>query len=189
MKTAIATALLAAALAVPAVAAPVTYTLDGKHSFPSFGYEHLGLSSQRSRFDRTTGTVTLDQEARTASVDVTIDMTSVDTGSEVFNEHIQAADLLDTARYPTATFKSTKVHFDGDTPSSIDGELTIKGITMPVTLTVTHFAAKDHPMLKRPAIGANATTTVKRSDFNAGLYVPAVGDEVTIDIAIEAIAQ
>jgi polyisoprenoid-binding protein YceI len=122
-------------------------------------------------------------------VDIVIDTTSVDTGSQLFNGHIQGEDFLDTAKYPTATFKSTKVVFEGDKPVSIDGNLTLKGVTKPVTLTVTSFQNMAHPMLKKDAIGANATVTVKRSEFNAGKYAPYVGDDVKIDIAVEAIQE
>jgi polyisoprenoid-binding protein YceI len=111
----------------------------------------------------------------------------VDTGSDLFDQHIQGADFLDTANHPTATFKSTKVVFDGDKPARVEGNLTIKGVTKPVTLNVTSFLAKPHPMLKKDALGANATAMIKRSDFNAGKYAPNVGDEVTLEIAIEAI--
>jgi polyisoprenoid-binding protein YceI len=113
----------------------------------------------------------------------------VDTGHSTFNEHIQGDDFLNTAKYLNATFKSTRVEFIGDKPSTIEGNLTLKGVSRPVTLTVTSFQAMPHPMMKRDAIGANAHTTVKRSDFNAGKYVPHVGDEVRIDIAIEAIKE
>lgn len=184
-----AAAIFAAAFAAPALAAPQTYTVDGTHTFPSFSYNHFGLSTQLSRFNKTTGTVTLDQAAKTGSVDITIDMKSVDTGYATFNEHIQDEDFLDTAKFPTATFKSTKVNFDGDKPVSVEGDLTIKGVTKPVTLNVTHFTATSHPMLNKPAIGANASTVIKRTEFNAGKYAPNVGDEVTINIAIEAVAQ
>lgn len=180
---------LSAAAAAPALAAPETYTLDGAHSFPRFSYNHFGYSQQLSRFDKTTGTVVLDKAARTGSVDVVIDTQSVNTGFPLFNEHIQGEDFLDTARYPTATFKSTKVVFEGDKPVSVDGNLTIKGVTKPVTLTVTSFQAMPHPMFKKDAIGANAFTVVKRSEFNAGKYAPYVGDEVRIDLAVEAIKQ
>lgn len=180
---------LAAAAAAPALAAPQTYVVDGKHTFPRFSYNHLGYSIQLSRFDTTTGKVVFDRVAKTGSVDMVIDTKSVSTGSTTFNEHIQGEDFLDTAKYPTATFKSTKVTFDGDKPATIEGNLTLKGITKPVTLTVTHFHAMPHPMVKKDAIGANATTKVKRTDFNMGKNVPYVGDEVTIDIAIEAINQ
>lgn len=189
MKTlaTLALATLTAALAAPALAAPQTFAIDNSHTFPRFSYSHFGLSTQLSRFNKTTGTVVLDKAAKTASVDVTIDMKSVDTGFALFNNHIQGADFLDTATYPTATFKSTKVHFDGDKPTAIDGNLTIKGVTKPVTLKVTAFTAMPHPMLKKDAIGANATVVIKRSEFNAGKYAPNVGDDVTIDIALEAV--
>ena len=181
--------ILAAVAAAPALAAPETFVVDSTHSFPSFSYNHLGYSIQMSRFDKATGTITLDKAAKTAAVDIVIDTKSVNTGSATFNEHIQGEDFLDTAKHPTATFKSTKVVFEGDKPVSIDGNLTLKGITRPVTLKVTSFHAMPHPMMKKDAIGANATTKVKRTDFNMGKNVPYVGDEVTIDIALEAIKQ
>ena len=182
-------AILLATTSAAAVAAPETYQVDGTHTFPRFSYNHHGLSIQTSQFNITTGTVTLDKEARTGAVDITIDTRAIDTGSAVFNEHIQAEDFLDTAKYPTATFKSTRVVFEGDQPRAIEGDLTIKGITKPVTLQVTHFAAMTHPMLKKDAIGANASTLIKRSEFNAGKYAPHVGDEVTITVAIEAVKE
>ncbi len=186
---------LAAALAfatvaaTSAIAAPQTYLVEGTHTFPRFSYSHFGYSTQLSRFDKTTGTVVFDAEGKTGSVDIVIDMTSVNTGFTDFNGHIQGEDFLDTAKFPKATFKSTKVVFEDGKPKSIDGNLTIKGVTKPVTLTVSSFQAMPHPMLKKPALGANAWTVIKRSEFNAGKFAPYVGDEVRIDIAIEAIQQ
>jgi len=180
---------LAASFAAPTLAAPETYLIDGNHTFPSFSYSHLGYSIQMSRFNKTTGKVTLDKAAKTGSVDVAIDMKSVDTGSATFNEHIQGEDFLDTAKYPTATFKSTGVKFEGDKPVAVDGNLTIKGVTRPVTLKVTSFLNMPHPMMKKDALGANATTVIKRSEFNAGKYAPNVGDDVTLTIAIEAFKE
>jgi len=185
----LAAALLVAGLSQAAVAAPATYEIDPTHTFPRFSYSHFGLSTQLSRFNDTRGTVTWDREARTASVEIVIDTTSVDTGYATFDEHIQAEDFLDTARHPTATFRSTRVTFDGDRPVAIEGELTIKGITRPVTLEVTHFTSMVHPMLDKDAIGAMARTTIRRTDFGAGKYAPNVGDEVTIEIALEAVKQ
>jgi polyisoprenoid-binding protein YceI len=173
-----------------AMAEPQTYVLDSMHTFSRFSYTHLGFSQQLSRFNKTTGTVVYDAQAKTGSVDVVIDAKSVDTGSDLFNEHIQGEDFLSTAKFPEATFKSTKVVFEGDKPVSIQGNLTLKGVTKPVTLTVTSFVAKPHPMMNgKPAIGANAFTMVKRSDFNAGKYAPYVDDEVRIDIALEALQK
>ena len=189
MKKTLIAAAFAAFFAGQAIAAPQTYTIDPTHTFPRFSYNHMGMSKQILRFNQTTGTVVLDKAAKQAEVDVTIDMNSVDTGVEVFNGHIKGADFLDTAQFPTATFKSTKVIFEGDKPVSIEGNLTIKGITKPVTLKVTSFFNGEHPMLKKEAVGANAETVIKRSEFNAGKFAPAVSDEVTIDIALEAIVK
>jgi polyisoprenoid-binding protein YceI len=180
---------LLACLAAPAFAAPATYVIDDSHTYPRFSYNHLGFSNQVARFNNTSGMVVFDKEAKNGSVDLVIDMKSVDTGSAEFDEHIQAEEFFHTAKYPKATFKSTKVEFEGNKPSKIQGDLTIKGITKPVTLTVTSFEAKQHPMQKKDAIGANAYTMVKRSDFNAAKYAPAVSDEVRIDISIEAIKE
>lgn len=189
MKKQLASLILALAAASPALAAPETYTVDGTHTFPRFSYSHLGYSTQLSRFNSTSGKVVYDAAAKTGTVDIVIDAKSVDTGYATFNEHIQGEDFLDTAKFPTATFKSTKVVFEGDKPAKIEGQLTIKGVTKPVTLTVTDFKAAPHPMLKKNAIGANAWTVIKRSEFNAGKFAPYVGDDVRIDIAIEAIVQ
>lgn len=185
-----ATLVLAGAASVSAtsvMAAPETYSVDGTHTYPRFSYSHFGMSTQLSRFNKTTGTVVIDKAAKTAKVDITIDMTSVDTGFATFNEHIQGADFLDTAQFPTATFKSSKVRFEGDKPVALDGDLTIKGVTKPVTLTVSNFVSMPHPMLKKDAIGADAQVVIKRSEFNAGKYAPHVGDDVTITVALEAI--
>jgi len=181
--------LIAAVLATPAFAAPTAFVIDNNHTFPNFSYSHLGYSIQMSRFNKTSGKVMLDKDAETGSVDVVIDMKSVDTGSALFNEHIQGPDYLNTAEFPTATFKSTAVKFERGNPVAVEGNMTMKGITKPVTLKVTGFHSMMHPMAKREAIGANATATVKRTEFNAGKNVPYVGDEVTINIAIEAIKE
>ncbi len=180
---------IAATFSTAALAAPETYVIEGSHTLPRFSYDHHGYSTQLSRFDKTTGKITIDRAAKTGSVDITIDTTSVNTGFQLFNEHIQGEDFLHTEKYPTATFKSNSIKFDGDKPASIDGTLTLKGISKPVTLTVTSFLCKPHPMVKKDACGANATTVVKRSDFNMAKYVPYVGDEVTITVPVEAIKE
>jgi polyisoprenoid-binding protein YceI len=177
------------AFSVPALAAPEVFVTDSNHTYARFAYSHFGYSTQLSRFDKTSGKIVFDAAAKTGSVDVVIDMKSVDTGSAIFNEHIQGEDFLDTAKFPTATFKSTAVRFEGDKPVAIDGNLTLKGVTKPVTLVVSKFQHMPHPIVKKDAIGADASVTVKRSDFNAGKYAPYVGDEVTITIAVEAIKE
>lgn len=180
---------IAALLSSVAYAAPETYMIEPSHSMPRFEYSHFGYSLQLSRFDSTSGKITLDRAAKSGSVDVTIDTKSVNTGSALFNGHIQGEDFFDTAKYPTITFKSNKVKFDGDKVASVEGDLTVKGITKPVTLTVNSFLCMPHPMMKKDACGATATTKVKRSDFNMGKYAPYVGDEVTLTIPVESIKQ
>lgn len=178
-----------ALLSTAALATPETYVIDSNHTLPRFSYNHLGFSTQLSRFDKVSGKIVFDAEAHTGSVDVTIDMTSVDTGNTSLNEHIQGPDFLDTAKYPTAAFKSTVVKFVNGVPASVEGNLTIKGVTKPVTLTVTSFKHEMNPMFKKDEIGADATTTIKRSDFGAGKYAPLVGDEVTLTIPVEAFKE
>lgn len=175
-------------VAAPTFAAD-RFVIDNGHTYPRFSYSHFGYSTQLSRFNKTSGTITLDAAKRVAAVDIVIDTTSVDTGLDAFDEHIQAAEFLDTAKHPNATFKSTGVKFEGDKPVAVEGNLTLKGITKPVTLTITSFQAMEHPMQKKDAIGANAFTVVKRTDFDMGKYAPYVGDEVRIDIAVEAIKE
>lgn len=178
-----------AAFAAAAQAAPETFVIDNSHTYPHFSYNHLGFSKQTHKFDKTRGKVVLDRAAKTGSVDVTIDATSVNTGYALFNEHLQAADYFDTTVHPTITFTSGKMKFKGDRPVSVAGDLTIKGVTRPVTLKITHFKCQPHPMLKVVACGANATTQVKRSEFNMGKNVPYVSDEVTLSLAIEALKE
>lgn len=180
---------IAAAFSTAAFAAPETYVIEGTHTLPRFSYDHHGYSTQLSRFDKTSGKITIDRAAKTGSVYITIDTTSVNTGYPLFNEHIQGEDFLYTAKYPTATFTSNMMKFEGDKITAIEGTLTLKGISKPVTLTVTSTLCKPHPMVKKDACGANATTVVKRSDFNMAKYVPYVSDEVTITIPVEAIKE
>lgn len=180
---------IAASLSGAAFAAPETYIIQNAHTFPRFEYNHLGYSTQVSRFDKTSGTIVIDRAAKSGSVDVVIDTRSVNTGLPLFNEHIQGEELFDTAKYPTIKFKSRNLKFDGDKLASVEGDLTIKGVTKPVTLAVTSFHCMPHPMLKKDACGANATTKIKRSEFNVSKHVPYVSDEVTLTIPVEAIKE
>ena len=172
-----------------ALATPETYTIDEKHTLPRFSYDHFGYSTQLSRFDRASGKITLDRAAKTGSVEVTIDMTSVNTGSVEFNEHIRGEDFLHTAKYPTATFSSNQFKFDADKLVAVEGTLTLKGISKPVTLTVSSLHCMPHPILKKEACGANASTVIKRTDFNMGKYAPNVSDEVTVTLPIESVKE
>ncbi len=143
---------LATAFSAPVFAAPQTFVVDGSHTFPRFSYSHFGLSKQLSRFDKTSGTIVLDKAAKTGSVDIVIDTKSVDTGFPLFNEHIQGADFLDTTQFPTATFKSTKIVFKGDKPTAVKGDLTIKGVTKPVTLVLVYRGNVINPMSQKKTL-------------------------------------
>ncbi|MFM2344959.1 MAG: hypothetical protein RLZZ210_1571 [Pseudomonadota bacterium] len=169
-----------------AYAEPETYVVDNNHTFARFEYGHLGFSTQLGRFDKTSGSIILDRANKTGSVDINIDTSSVSTGVTALNEHLQGEDYFDTKKYPNATFKSDKITFEGSFPKVIDGNLTIKGITKPVSLLITSVKCMNHPMTKKDACGADAIAKIKRSDFNMAKYVPNVSDEVTLTLAIEA---
>ena len=182
--------LFAAALFVGlsgAVFAADTYTMDSNHVWPTFEINHMGLSTQRGRFDKTAGTITLDKATKTGSVEATIQTDSLNMGFAKWDEHIKSADFFDAAQYPTISFKSDKFSFDGDKLVTVDGQLTMHGVTKPVKLSIANFKCVPHPMLKREACAADITTTIKRSEWGITKYVPAVSDEVTIKIPVEAI--
>ena len=170
-----------------AASAADTYTIDSNHTFPSFEINHMGFSTFRGRFDKTSGTVTLDSAKKTGSADITIDVASVSTGVEKLNEHLKTPDFFDAASFPTITFKSNSFKFKGDKLVSVTGDLTMHGVTKPVTLTVDSLVCKDHPFMKVPACGAGAHALIKRKDWGVGKNPPAIlGEEVTLRIQIEA---
>ncbi|ANJ68219.1 polyisoprenoid-binding protein [Halothiobacillus diazotrophicus] len=175
------------ALAPHAQAAPTTYVIDPTHTQPRFEYNHFGFSMQVHSFDKTEGTIIYDPQAKTASVAIRIDPKSINTGYSVLNDKLQDKDFFDSARYPEITFKSTMVKFVGSKPVKVYGNLTIKGITKPVVLTVTSFQHKENPIVKKDEIGANAYTRLKRSDFHMGKYAPGVSDDITINLPVEAL--
>lgn len=170
-------------------AVPETYVIDNNHTLPRFSYNHLGYSTQSSGFDKTTGKIIIDTDKKTGSVDVTIDTTSINTGSTLFNQHIQGEDFLNTGKYPTATFTSNKLNFEGEKLMSVDGTMTLKGVSKPVVLMVTSFKCMFNPIIMKNACGANATVVISRTSFNMGKYAPLVGDEVTLTIPVEAVKE
>jgi polyisoprenoid-binding protein YceI len=177
--------ILAAALPFGAFAAD-TYTFDPAHTFPSFEVSHLGFSVQRGRFNKTAGKVTLDAAAKSGSIEVTIDAASIDTGNEKLATHLKAEDFFFVEKYPTITFKSDKLKFDGENLIGADGDLTMRGVTKPISLTVQNFKCGAHPFNKKPMCGANVVASLKRSDFDVKYGLPAIGDDVKIAIQIEA---
>jgi polyisoprenoid-binding protein YceI len=182
-------ALLAVAFASSAAFAD-TYKIDPGHTYPSFEADHFGgLSNWRGKFDKTEGTIVVDRASKSGNVDITIDTTSVDFGHAKLNEHVKSPDMFDVAKYPTATYKG-KLVFKGDVPTSVDGELTLHGVTKPVTLHINQFKCIQHPMLKREVCGADASATFSRADFGVDYGVKmGFKPEVKLAIQVEAVKQ
>jgi polyisoprenoid-binding protein YceI len=165
------------------------YRVDPLHTATTFSVNHLGLSLQRGSFGRTTGTVMLDRAAKKGSIDVAIDAASVTSGSPSREELLRGEDYFNVAQFPIVTFKSTSLKFDGDRVVGADGELMIRGVTKPVTLSVADFKCVIHPATKKPACGAEVTASVKRSEFGMTKNQASTADDVSITVAIEAIQQ
>ncbi len=189
--------LAAAALfaTLPSTVQAVTgaYTLDTYHTYVNFEVDHLaGISRMRGRFDKVTGKFTLDMAAKSGTLDVIVQTASISTGDNdkgtrprARDEHLRSPDFFNVAEFPTMTFKSTKVIFKGDVPGTIEGTITLLGVTKPVTLNVEHWRCAQHPASKRDLCGANATGTIKRSDFGMNYGIPSVGDEQKLWLEME----
>lgn len=181
-------ALLGSLFLASAFAVVDVYERDPDHTFAWFEFNHLGYSTQRDRFDKVDATITLDLDNQVGSVEVSIDVQSISTGSLLFDQVLRSDMFFDAERFPVITFKSSRLSFGKlDDVTAVEGNLTVKGITRPVTLTVTHFKCMMHPMLRKPACGLNATGKVKRSEFNLGRFVPLIRDEITLHVSMEAL--
>ena len=185
MNTKLLIAIVGATLAAPALAAD-TYTIDPGHTHPGFEISHFGWSTQRGRFDKVSGKIALDRAAKTGSVDVIIDVASVSTGVAKLDEHLKSEDFFNAAKYPTMNFKSKKIVFSGDKPASVEGELTLLGVTKPLTLVISAFQCAPNQFVKKEACGADATGTIKRTEFGMTKLAPALGDDVKLVINVEA---
>jgi polyisoprenoid-binding protein YceI len=175
------------ATAGTAAAAPVTYKLDPGHTMVLFSWSHFGFSNPTANLGQVDGTLVYDEAAPTkATVEATLPLAGLDTFVPKLDEHLKTAEFLDAAKYPTVTFKSTKVTEAGKGKLKVTGDLTVHGVTKPVTLDVTLNKVGPHPMMKVQTVGFDATATIKRSDFGVGAYVPAVSDEIKIHITTEA---
>ncbi len=177
---------LVAAVSFNALAEEVTYQLDPNHTYPSFEADHFGgISTWRGKFDKSSGTVTIDRAAKTGTLDVTIDMTSVAIGNEKLNGELKSAQFFDTDKFPTATYKGTSMKFKGDVPTEVMGDLTLHGVTKPVTLTIQSFKCFTHPMLKKEVCGTESTATFDRADFGID-YGKAFGFSMKTVLHIQA---
>jgi len=187
-------ALALAALPFAAIAAPDSYTLDNYHTFPNFTLDHLGVSTIHGRFNKTAGKLTIDRAAKSGSIDLAVDTASVDTGDgdkgsrpRSRDEHLRSADFFNAAEFPKMTYKSTSVAFSGENPTTIDGNLTLLGVTKPLQLTVERFKCNPPQGTGKERCGGNATGKLKRSDFGMKTGIPNLGDEVTLHIEFEAL--
>lgn len=182
----VAAGLAAGLLSLSAIAAPATYTIESSHTYPSFEAPHLGVSWWRGKFKKTTGKVVLDKEAKTGTVDITIDTKSIDFGHDKMNEHAMSPDFFNVDKFPTATYKG-KLVFTGDTPSAVDGELTLLGVTKPVKLTINEFKCIPHPFFKKEDCGGDAYGEFNRGDFGMSKYADGPLGAVRLRIQVEAI--
>ena len=193
MRTSFVPALLCVAcgaLAGAAAAAPVSYEIDPQHTYPSFEADHMGgMSVWRGKINSSAGKIVLDKQAASGTVDVTMDMKTIDFGINELNAHAQTPDLFDTAKYPTATYTGKLAKFQNGAPTEVDGTLTLHGVSKPVTLKINSFQCKDHPMKKKEFCGADASATINRDDFGVD-FGKQMGFKmgVTLRIQIEATA-
>jgi polyisoprenoid-binding protein YceI len=173
--------------AVSVQAAPVTYKMDPGHTMVLFSWNHFGFSNPTANIGIGDGTIVFDEkDPAKSSVDVTMPLTDLDTHVSKLDEHLKKADFLDADKYPTMTFKSTKVQAVGGNKYKVTGDLTVHGVTKPVTLDATLNKSGEHPMMKVQTVGFDAIATLKRSDFGVGAYVPNVSDEIKVRITTEA---
>lgn len=188
MKKLLVSLSLAGLVAAPVFAAD-TYAIDSNHTFPMFEVNHLGFSTQRGRFNKTSGTITLDSAAKNGSVELSIDVTSLDMGFAAWNQHMAADGYFNTEKFPTITFKSKKLVFEGDKVVAAEGDFTLLGVTKPLKLAVSNFKCGDHPFYKKPMCGAEISATLKRSEFGMSKNIPLISDEIRLFSAVEAFKQ
>jgi polyisoprenoid-binding protein YceI len=188
----LAIAWLAIALPLTAVAAPENYTIDPNHTYPHWEVNHLGVSNWRGQFGKSAGKFMIDRAAKAGSVEITVQTASVisgdnDKGSRPrsLDEHLRTPDFFNVAEYPTMIFKSTGVKFNGDNPGSIEGNLTLLGVTKPLVLHVENWKCQPNPFTKKEMCGGNASGSFKRSDFGMKFGLAGVGDEIKLWIQIE----
>ncbi|MFP7723131.1 YceI family protein [Lysobacter sp. A3-1-A15] len=188
MKRLLLTLALSTAFAAPLAAAPVTYDIDPNHTDVTAQWSHFGFSNPIAHFGQADGAITYDPDnVGQSSVQVTLPLAGLEAHVPAFNEHLRSDDFFDAANHPEITFASTRVEAAGEGRLRVVGELTIRGVTREVVLDTTINRIGEQPMAKRPAAGFDATTTIKRSDFGLGMYVPNVSDEVQIRITTEAV--
>jgi polyisoprenoid-binding protein YceI len=182
-------AVLLALLAAPALAATEEFVVESAHTYPSFGVSHLGISTQRGRFDRSSGRIVMDRDAGTGTIDVVIDASTVSTGNKALDAVLRDEDFFNVARFPAMTFRANSILFEAGVPKRATGDFTMLGVTRPVEVSVARFGCTRLPFLVRLTCGADVVASLKRSDFGMTSYSAFVGDEVRLEIQIEAVRQ
>lgn len=185
MKRYLAAFAIMSALAAPALAAD-SYTTDSEFTAPVFEITHLGFTTQHGRFNKTSGKVMIDFAAKTGRVDFTVYTESLDMGWGAWSKHLASEGLFNVKKFPTMTFKSDKLIFDGNKVVAAEGQFTMIGVTKPLKVTVNGFQCGNNPVSKKPMCAGDVTATLKRSDFGLTKYIPAVSDEVKISVPVEA---
>jgi len=184
MKIALSAAVLTLA-AGSVLAAPVTYEVDPGHTYPSFEADHMGgLSVWRGKLDKSSGTIVLDKDKSTGTVDITVDTSSIDFGHEKLNEHAKSKEIFDVATYPTATYKGKLAKFVNGAPTEVEGEFTLHGVTKPLTLKIDQFLCKPNPLTKKEVCGADAKATFNRKDYGVA-FGEAYGFKMDVKLAIQ----
>jgi polyisoprenoid-binding protein YceI len=177
---------MAALAGASAFAAPVTYTLDPAHTYPSFAADHFGgLSVWRGKFNSTSGKVVYDKDAKSGSIEVTVDMNSINFGMPKLDEHAKSAEIFDAAKYPTATFSGKFTKFNGTAPAEAQGTLTMHGVTKPVALKIDSFKCMQSPMTKKEVCGVEVSSTINRADFGVN-YGDKYGFNQEVKLEIQA---
>ncbi len=189
MKTLLATALFGAAIVSNAFAAPVKYEMDPSHTFPSFEADHMGISFWRGKLNKSQGTVMLDKANGAGTVDLTVDLSSIDFGEDTLNQWAVGKNFFEVDKYPQATFKGKLAGVKNGAPTRVDGELNLHGVTRPVTLKINLFKCVPHPLNKRDYCGADAVATIDREAFGltAGKDY-GFSMDVVLHIQVEALA-
>jgi polyisoprenoid-binding protein YceI len=178
-------AALPALLAGAALAEPVTYQVDPAHTYPSFEADHFGgVSTWRGKFTKTSGTIVLDREKASGTVDITVDPASIDFGNPKLDEHVKSPEMLDVAKYPTASYKGKLTGFKNGLPTQVDGEFTLHGVTRPLQLTINSFKCMTYPFDKKEHCGADLSGTINRADYGVN-YGDKYGFKMDTKLAIQ----
>lgn len=176
------------ALSISAASQAQNYKVDPAHTYPSFEADHKGISVWRGKFTKTEGTVSLDRAAKTGSMSITIDANSIDFGHEKMSAHAKGKDMFNAAQFPAITYTGKSIRFNGDQPASVEGELTLLGVTKPVTLTINKFKCIQDAMSKKEICGADASAEFKRSDFGLNFALNwGFSPDVKLAIQVEAV--